>query len=208
MRSMPTELEALADRTRGFMPTAEGRGLYDAVFAIGQVDGPVVEIGSYCGKSTVWLAAAAAAQGRVVITIDHHRGSEEMQAGWQHHDASLIDASGRMDSLPQLRRTLAEGGLEDVVVAVVGESAAVARWWTTPAAMVFIDGGHGPAPAHGDYDGWAHHVLPGGVLAIHDVFPDPADGGRPPYEVYVRALQDGFVEERVVGSLRVLRRPA
>ena len=189
------------------MPTDEGWALFEAVCAIGAVEGPVVEIGSYCGKSTVWLAAAARLGGRTVVTVDHHRGSEEMQAGWEHHDASLVADDGRMDSLPALRRTLGEGGLEDVVVAVVGNSATIARWWTTPAAMVFVDGGHGPEPAHADYDGWAPHVAPGGLLAIHDVFPDPADGGRPPYEVYLRAVADGFTEERVVGSLRVLRRP-
>ena len=205
--AVPAALVDLAERTRGFMPTDEGRALHDAVHALGAVGGPVVEIGSYCGKSTVWLAAAARRQGRTVVTIDHHRGSEEMQAGWQHHDASLVDEGGRMDSLPALRRTLSEGGLEEVVVAMVGNSADIARWWATPVAMVFVDGGHGEAPAHADYDGWAPRVTPGGLLAIHDVFPDPADGGRPPYEIYLRALADGFVEERAIGSLRVLRRP-
>ena len=189
------------------MPTDEGQALHDAVLAIGDVAGPVVEIGSYCGKSTVWLGAAAQAAGRVVVTIDHHRGSEEMQAGWEHHDDDLVDpATGRMDSLPELRRTLAAADLEDTVIAVVGHSAIVALWWSRPAAMVFIDGGHGPVPAHADYDLWAQRVLPGGLLAIHDVFPDPADGGRPPYEIYLRALDDGFVDEAVTGSLRVLRR--
>jgi predicted O-methyltransferase YrrM len=202
------ELSRLVAEVRGFMPTDEGQALHDAVLAIGDVAGPVVEIGSYCGKSTVWLGAAARATGRVVVTIDHHRGSEEMQAGWEHHDADLVDPrTGRMDSLPELRRTLAAAGLEDTVIAVVGDSQIVSIWWSRPAAMVFIDGGHGPVPAHADYDFWARYVLPGGLLAIHDVFPDPADGGRPPYEIYLRALDDGFEEESVTGSLRVLRRP-
>jgi predicted O-methyltransferase YrrM len=202
------ELRRLVAEVRGFMPTDEGQALHDAVLAIGDAAGPVVEIGSYCGKSTVWLGAAAKATGRVVVTIDHHRGSEEMQAGWEHHDADLVDpGTGRMDSLPQLRRTLAAAGLEDTVVAVVGGSATVAEWWSRPAAMVFIDGGHGPVPAHADYDLWAPCVVAGGLLAIHDVFPDPADGGRPPYEIYLRALDDGFEAEGVTGSLRVLRRP-
>jgi predicted O-methyltransferase YrrM len=93
------------------------------------------------------------------------------------------------------------------VVAVVGESTAVARRWRTPCALVFIDGGHGRSPAHGDYDGWAPQVAEGGLLAIHDVFPDPTEGGRPPYEIYRRALDDGFVEISATGSLRILRRP-
>ena len=198
----------VARTTRGFMPDDEGRALHEAVLDLpAGVAGPVVEIGSYCGRSTVWLGAAARAAGRTVFTVDHHRGSEEMQAGWEHHDTGLVGADGRMDSLPELRRTLAAADLEDVVVAVVGASATVAAHWSAPVALLFIDGGHGPGPAHADYDGWAPAIAAGGRLAIHDVFPDPADGGRPPYELYQRALADGFVELSASGSLRVLRRP-
>ena len=202
---MRSDLQKLARATRGFMPHEEGLGLYRAV--LDAPVGPIVEIGSYCGKSTVYLGAAAAEVGRTVFTIDHHRGSEEMQQGWDHHDAGLADTAGRMDSLPVLRQTLTLAGLEGEVVAIVGDAATVACHWATPAAMVFIDGGHGPIPAHADYEGWAHHVVSGGFLAIHDVFPDPADGGRPPYEIYRRALDSGdFSQHDQVGSLRVLRR--
>ena len=170
--------------------------------------GPVLEVGTYCGKSAVYLGAAARAVGGVVITVDHHRGSEENQPGWEHHDPALVDArTGRIDTLPFFRRTLADAGLEDVVVGVVGDSATVSALWRTPLSMLFIDGGHGDEPAHTDYAGWAPWVMPGGVLAIHDVFPDPADGGRPPYDVYLRALASGAFEERgAVGSLRLLER--
>ena len=143
--------------------------------------GPVLEIGSYCGKSTIYLAAAASAAGQLVVTVDHHRGSEEHQPGWDYHDPRLVDAgTGRLDTLPRLRATLAAAGVEDHVVVVVGRSADVARLWRTPLGMVFIDGGHTEQAAVTDYQGWAPWVAPGGVLAIHDVFPDPADGGRAP----------------------------
>ena len=170
--------------------------------------GPVLEVGTYCGKSAVYLGAAARAVGGVVITVDHHRGSEENQPGWEHHDPALVDArTGRIDTLPFFRRTLADAWLEDVVVGVVGDSATVSALWRTPLSMLFIDGGHGDEPAHADYAGWAPWLMPGGVLAIHDVFPDPADGGRPPYDVYLRALASGAFEERgAVGSLRLLER--
>jgi predicted O-methyltransferase YrrM len=112
-----------------------------------------------------------------------------------------------MDTLPAFRRTVEEAGLEDVVVAVVGRSATVAAYWRTPLSLLFVDGGHGEEPAHADYAGWAPWVMLGGLLAIHDVFADPADGGRPPYDVYLRALASGCFEERPgVGSLRVLQR--
>ena len=165
----------------------------------------MIEVGTYCGKSAVYLGAAAQAVDTVLFTIDHHRGSEEMQAGWEHHDASLVDDNGRMDSLPVFRRLMAETGLDGSVVALVGDSATIGRHWTTAAALVFIDGGHGPIPAHTDYDMWAPKVMPGGLLLIHDVFADPADGGRPPYEIYCRAVDSGeFTDHRTVGSLRVL----
>jgi hypothetical protein len=156
----------------------------------------------------VWLGAAARATGATLVSVDHHRGSEENQAGWEHHDPTLVDPrSGRMDTLPAFRRTIEEAGLEDVVVALVGSSATAARLWSTPLALLFIDGGHGEAPAHADYDGWSPWVAPGGLLLIHDVFPDPADGGRPPYHVFLRALEGGSFEEvEALGSMRVLRR--
>jgi predicted O-methyltransferase YrrM len=113
-----------------------------------------------------------------------------------------------MDTLPSFRRTIQRAGLEDQVVAVVGRSTTVSRWWRTPLSLLFIDGGHGEQPARDDYEGWTPHVMPGGVLVIHDVFPDPADGGRPPYEqIYLPALGSGAFEEiEALGSMRVLQR--
>ena len=212
MPSVPLSqaLRACALAAKGFMPPVEGDALYAAaVDAAQSVDGPIVEIGSYCGRSTVWLGAAARAAGTVVFAVDHHRGSEENQAGWEHHDPTVVDArTGRMDTLPMFRATIHDAGLEDVVVAVVGQSPTIARLWTTPLALLFIDGGHGEEPARLDYEGWSPHVAVGGTLAIHDVFADPADGGRPPFEqIYLPALRSGrFTEIGATGSLRLLLR--
>ncbi len=204
---MDAELLQAAESAPGFMPVTEGLALFDAA-ATYSGRGPVLEVGSYCGKSTIYLAAAARTAGQLVVTVDHHRGSEEHQPGWDYHDPDLVDpGTGRLDTLPTLRATLAAAGLEDHVVVVVGRSANVARLWRTPLGMVFIDGGHTEQAAVTDYQGWAPWVAPGGVLAIHDVFPDPADGGRPPYLIYQRALASGaFTEVRVEGSLRLLER--
>ncbi len=193
------------------MPDDEGLALYrSGVAAARSRFGPLLEIGTYCGKSAVYLGAAARTAGAVVFSVDHHRGSEENQAGWEHHDATLVDpASGRMDTLPWARRTVTGAGLEDTVVLVVGTSTHVACGWSTPLALLFIDGGHGAEVAWADYRAWTPKVAPGGLLVIHDVFPDPADGGRPPYELYCEALTSGhFVDEPAAGcgSLRVLRR--
>jgi predicted O-methyltransferase YrrM len=204
-------VRAHALAAKGFMPPDEGDALWAAAMAAGQaLPGlPFVEIGSYCGRSTVWLGDAARQCDTVLFAVDHHRGSEENQAGWEHHDPTVVDAhSGRMDTLPHFRRTVHGADLEHSVVAVVGHSPVVAAHWRTPLALLFIDGGHGDEPARLDYEGWATHVTVGGTLAIHDVFPDPADGGRPPYEqIYLPALRSGrFTLESVTGSLRVLRR--
>jgi len=205
---MPADLLQHALAATGFMPPEEGELLFR--YAVRRLPhGPALEVGTYCGKSAVYLGAAAREAGGTVFTVDHHRGSEENQAGWEHHDASLVDPeTGLMDTLPFFRRTIQRAALEDVVVAVVGRSTTVSRWWATPLSLLFIDGGHGEQPARDDYEGWARHVMPGGLLMIHDVFPDPADGGRPPYEqIYLRALASGdFEEVDALGSMRVLRR--
>jgi predicted O-methyltransferase YrrM len=208
---MPDDLLALARAAKGFMPDSEGLELFQVgVAAAASRLGPLLEVGAYCGKSSIYLGAAARVGASVLFSVDHHRGSEENQAGWEHHDPTLIDpATGRMDTLPTWRRTLAEAALEREVVAVVGDSPTIAAHWRTPLSLVFIDGGHGEEPAWADYRGWAPHVAEGGLLAIHDVFPDPADGGRPPFELWSRALASGaFTQEGECGSLRVARRVA
>lgn len=204
---MMTEAElAVARAAKGFMPDDEGLALHAAGIEGGRV-GPLLEIGSYCGKSGVYLGSAARAAGSVLFTIDHHHGSEENQAGWEHHDPEVVDArTGRMDTLPFFRRTIEDAGLEDVVVGVLGDSPTVGRFWSTPLGFLFIDGGHAEDVAMGDYDTWARHVLPGGILSIHDVFEDPAEGGQAPFHVWERAVADGFTPVATTGSLRTLRR--
>lgn len=202
----PDRLE-VARGAPGFMPDDEGLALHEAAL-LSAPGRPLLEIGSWCAKSAVYLGDAAERCSTVLFCVDHHRGSEETQPGWEHHDPSLVDPrTGRVDTLPCFRRTISEAALEPVVIAVVGESTVVAGHWQTPLGMVFIDGGHGAAPAHADYDAWAPHVVAGGLLAIHDVFEDPAAGGRPPYEVWCRAVASGgFEPVSTTGSLRILRR--
>ena len=203
---MEPRLLEIARSAIGFMPENEGLALYEAAAAAAVV-GPLLEIGSYCGKSAVFLGAAAKRGGTILYSIDHHRGSEEHQPGEEYYDERFLDEAGRVDTLPEFRRTIASAELEDTVVAIVGRSADIASHWGTPLGLVFIDGGHSEAAARADYEGWSGHVAPGGSLAIHDVFPDPAQGGRAPFTIYQRALASGaFTEIRSEGSLRVLQR--
>ena len=208
------------------MPDDEGLALYRAARRAGEVfasrpeadgmtnDPPIsptfVEIGAWCGKSTVYLGAAAELTAALLFSVDHHHGSEENQPGWEHFEPDLVSpVDGRIDTLSSWRRTMSVARLEANVAAVVGDSPAVAAHWRTPLALCFIDGGHGEEPALADMRGWSPHVQLGGWLAIHDVFPDPADGGRPPYELWIQALASGeWVEDGETGSLRILRRVA
>ena len=196
---------------KGFMPEQEGDALHAAALAAAAdvPDAPMLEVGSYCGRSTVWLGDAAERCGVLLFAVDHHRGSEENQAGWAHHDTEVVDGRvGKMDTLPFFRAAIHDADLEASVVGVVGRSAAVAAAWSTQLSFLFIDGGHGAAPARADFEGWTPHVAPGGRLAIHDVFTDPADGGQAPHDHIFRPAVDSgrFVPESATGSLRVLRR--
>ncbi|KMO94906.1 class I SAM-dependent methyltransferase [Streptomyces roseus] len=204
------EILAAFEAAKGFMPVREGLALYEAAAGAGSLGLPLLEVGTYCGRSTILLADAAREAGVAAITVDHHRGSEEQQPGWEYHDPSVVDPEvGLMDTLPTFRRTLHKAGLEDRVIAIVGRSPQVAAAWGGKLGFVFIDGGHTDEHAAGDYEGWAPHVAEGGTLAIHDVFPDPADGGQAPYRIYLRALASGAFEEvSVTDSLRILRRTA
>lgn len=205
------ERRELALATKGFMPADEGDALWTAATDAARVlpGLPLLEVGSYCGRSTVWLGDVAERAKTVLYALDHHRGSEENQSGWEHHDTEVVDPRiDKMDTLPFFRSTIHDADLEGSVVGLVGRSPAISAAWTTSLAFLFIDGGHGEAPARLDYEGWTPKVAVGGTLAIHDVFPDPADGGRPPYEqIYLPAIESGRFELRsATGSLRVLTR--
>jgi len=202
---------AVAVAATGFMPEDEG----DALFAAALVAGaacpglPMVEIGSYCGRSTVWFGAAAESCNTLLYAVDHHGGSEENQIGWEWHDPTLVDGStGRLNTLPHFEKTMQQAGLTNTVQAVVGDSPTIASTWTQELAICFVDGGHARDVAARDYAAWNVHIATGGLLAIHDVFTDPAQGGQAPYEeIYLAAIKSGkFVDVSATGSLRVLKR--
>lgn len=194
------------------MPRDEGRALYQLGRALGERKpaGTWLEIGAWCGKSALYLGAAAEATNCVLYSLDHHHGSEENQEGWEHFDPSLVDsADGRLNTLPTWQRTIAEARLERTVIGLVGDSQIVAAHFAQPLDLVFIDGGHALDVAWSDYLAWWPKVVATGLLAIHDVFADPRDGGQAPYEIYLAALNSGHfveLENEGEGSLRVLVR--
>ncbi|MDH5737256.1 MAG: class I SAM-dependent methyltransferase [Gammaproteobacteria bacterium] len=195
------------DSIKGFLDPEEGSALYRYALEA-SVLGPCLEIGSYCGKSTIYLGQACKETGQVLFALDHHRGSEEHQPGEEYHDPALFDDRyAVMDSFPLFRKTISEASLEDTVVPVVARSNVAARAWKTPLAMVFIDGGHSLETAVSDFESWSPQLLTGGLLAIHDIFPDPDQGGQAPYIIWKKALASGlFQEAGRVKTLGVLKR--
>ena len=192
---------------KGFIDHNEGICLYNHALKSSK-KGPILEIGSYCGKSTIYLATAAKEYNGCVYSVDHHTGSEENQVGWEYHDIELFDEeTGRINSFPEFMRNLRKANLLDTVVPIVSDSSLVSRYWKIPLSMVFIDGGHTMEAAFNDFNNWKDKIIKGGILAIHDVFPNPDDGGRPPYEIYRKALSEkNFKEVEAVKSLRLLEK--
>ena len=192
---------------KGFIDHNEGICLYNYALNSSK-KGPILEIGSYCGKSTIYIATAAKKYSGCVYSVDHHTGSEENQVGWEYHDIELFDEeTGRINSFPEFMRNLRKANLLDTVVPIVSDSSLVSRYWKIPLSMVFFDGGHTMEAAFNDFNNWKDKIIKGGILAIHDVFPNPDDGGRPPYEIYRKALsEENFKEVEAVKSLRVLEK--
>ena len=204
---MPMKLPSHFNSVKGFIDHNEGICLYNHALKSSK-KGPILEIGSYCGKSTIYLATAAKEYNGCVYSVDHHTGSEENQVGWEYHDIELFDEeTGRINSFPEFMRSLRKANLLVTVVPIVSDSLLVSRYWKIPLSMVFIDGGHTMEAALNDFNNWKDKIIKGGILAIHDVFPNPDDGGRPPYEIYKKALSEGnFKEVEVVKSMRILEK--
>jgi hypothetical protein len=197
----------LIRNVKGFLDEDEGRCLYKFAQKAAAI-GPCLEIGSYCGKSTLYLGAACRENRSVLFSIDHHRGSEEQQPGEEYFDPDLFDQRvGLVDTFGQFRATIEDAGLDDTVVPIVCRSELAARKWATPLSLVFIDGGHALETVFTDYSAWAGHIISGGYLLVHDIFADPEKGGQAPYHIYQLAIASGlFREIAMVKTLVVLQR--
>ncbi len=204
---MPVKLPLNINQIKGFLAEDEGQALADYASETALI-GPALEVGSYCGKSTVYIGTACQQAGNILYAVDHHRGSEEHQLGEEYHDPDLFDVGvQKMNSFREFRITMAKANLEDTVIPIVAPSGLAAKRWATPLGMVFIDGGHSIEAALTDYRSWAGHIATGGILAIHDIFPDPKDGGQAPYDIYKLALASGLFEQLDrVNTLGLFRR--
>lgn len=191
------------------MDEEEGRYLYKIAEQVSKT-GACLEIGSYCGKSTIYLGSGCKQNDGILFSIDHHRGSEEQQPGEEYFDSDLLDPdTNQIDTFKFFRKTLEAAHLQDTVVPMVCRSQVAARQWGTPLGLVFIDGGHSYDTAYIDYSSWAGHIMPGGYLLFHDIFPDPSKGGQAPYQIYQIAAASGLFQElpmfKTIGVLKRLK---
>ena len=199
--------KAKASKIKGFLDDREADQLYKLALSASE-KGPCLEIGSYCGKSALYIGSACKINRSVLFSIDHHCGSEEQQPGEAYFDPDLLDReTGKIDTLRLFRKTISNFNLEDAVIPVIGRSAIIGQAWQTPLSFIFIDGSHAYDSVLADYQIWSKHLIAGGCLVFHDIFSDPAKGGQAPYHVYQIALASGLYEEMpMVESMGILKR--
>ena len=195
------------DSIKGFMDQEEAVRLYNISLEASK-NGPVLEIGSYCGKSAYIIGTACKQHNAILFSIDHHKGSEEQQPGQEYYDPELFDARlSRINTFPFFQETIRKNALENTVVPIVASSDIAGKMWNSPISMLFIDGGHSFDAAYNDYLTWAFHIKPEGFLVIHDIFLDADKGGQAPRRVYEIAIESGDYEAlEMTKTLGVLKR--
>ena len=204
---MAIKLPIDINKVKGFLDPIEGEALYSYAKKYTK-EGDALEIGSYCGKSAVYIGSAVKENNQKLYSIDHHKGSEEQQPGEEFFDADLLNKEGNgIDTLPYFLNTINSSKLKKIVIPVISSSEEAYQDLKINFSMIFIDGGHSEEAAQNDYRLWSRRLNPGGLLAIHDVFPNPKDGGRPPYNIYLKAIESGHFEEiEMIKSLSLLRK--
>ena len=194
------------DSIKGFLELNEGIALYEEVKRVSK-NNFCVEIGSYCGKSTCFIGQACKENKSKLITIDHHKGSEEQQLGELYFDVEVYDEElGRVNTLPLLEKNLAKFDLEDVVKPLVMDSISASKIVENNADLIFIDGSHTFESAESDYELWKNKIKKGGTLAIHDVYDSEDEGGQAPNKIFKQSLNEGFNFIKRVKSLVLLQK--
>ena len=183
---------------KGFMPQHEGEALSRWAEKFSSI-GPALEIGTFGGKSSLYMAAGTSKNEQVVFTIDHHSGSEEHQVGEAYFDPDIYDESlGHVNTVPLMQSNLNQFEESRYVVPMIVNANLLAPIWTMSLGLLFIDGSHTEMSAQNDSVNWNKRLLTGGALVIHDIYENPDEGGQAPFLIYQKALEEGFdLYERV-----------
>ena len=180
---------------KGFLSDKEAKKLQELFLNVHHL-GAVLEIGTYCGKSTLNFAHVAKKINGLVYTVDHHTGSEEHQLGEEYHDEDLYDERiEKFNTLPEFLKNLRSSNLDNFIIPIISKSSDASETFSELISLLFIDGGHSLEAALSDYNSWKDKICSGGLLVIHDVFPNPKDGGRPPFEIYSKAQKSKQFED-------------
>ena len=180
---------------KGFLNDKEAKKLQELFLNVHHL-GSVLEIGTYCGKSTLNFALVAKKIDGLIYTVDHHTGSEEHQLGEEYHDEDLYDKRlKKFNTLPEFLKNLRSSNLDNFIIPIISKSSDASETFSELISLLFIDGGHSLEAALSDYNSWKDKICSGGLLVIHDVFPNPEDGGRPPFEIYSRAQKSKQFED-------------
>tara|TARA_B000000565_G_scaffold83459_1_gene60913 strand:+ start:4136 stop:4729 length:594 start_codon:yes stop_codon:yes gene_type:complete len=180
---------------KGFLSDKEAKKLQELFLNVHHL-GSVLEIGTYCGKSTLNFALIAKKIGGLIYTVDHHTGSEEHQLGEEYHDEDLYDKRlKKFNTLPEFLKNLRSSNLNNFIIPIISKSSDASETFSELISLLFIDGGHSLEAALSDYNSWKDKICSGGLLVIHDVFPNPKDGGRPPFEIYSKAQKSKQFED-------------
>ena len=195
------------EKIKGFLDEDEGNKLYELARFASKL-GPCLEIGSYCGKSTVFLGKGCKENSSILYSIDHHMGSEEQQPGEEYFDPDLFNyKTFKVDTFYEFRKTINNYNLDDTIVPIICFSKLAAKFWSIPLSLVFIDGGHAYETVFNDYNFWFKHIIRNGYLLFHDIYKDPTQGGQAPYQVYQLAIASGlFIEIPMIKSLGILKK--
>lgn len=152
----PEQVDALVAEVDGWFGPLEGRLLY-RLAAAADPAGCIVEIGSWHGRSTIWLAAGArSGRGARVVAIDPHSGTSLREEG---EDTERV-----------LRANLERAGVSSQVDIVASTSAEAAAGWARPVSLLWVDGDHAFEAVKLDVELWEPHLIPGAAIALHDTF--------------------------------------
>ena len=202
---MPSLLKEF-NLVKGFLAHEEGILLYEMAKKY-CTKSFAVEIGSYCGKSACYIGQACKTKGTHLITIDHHRGSEEQQFGEEYFDSEEYDyKNNRVDTLPTLLRNISKFELDEHIRVVVDNSESASKKIKGEIDFLFIDGSHTFASARNDYESWKNKIRAGGILTIHDIYDSEEEGGQAPREIFEKAITEDFTLVKRVNSLVALEK--
>jgi MMP 1-O-methyltransferase len=151
------ETKKSTERVEGFLSDSEGETLYNLAKNC-KGNGVIVEIGSWKGKSTIWLGSGSKAGNKVkVYAIDPHTGSSEHQK-----------ESEKVWTFEEFKKNITNAKVDDIISPIVKTSEEAAKNFNEPIELIFIDGAHEYESVKLDYDLWFPKVLNDGIMAFDD----------------------------------------